>query len=520
MRSSGVSSEPEPVRESWSLAALAALTMAALAARHPRYFYHWDEIQLQLAARRVDLSWHEPHPPGYHLFVLLERAVALVLPHGTAPGRALSTAAAGVLVCLAGARVSPRLDPWSRGLFRAAWALFLLGSPVLGTYAVASLTYLPEAAAWVAAILYVGHPRRGLWAFGAGLAGGLRPTVTLWALAAALVHDLRAGRISWRRWRVAAASLGAGVLLWWAPLVAESGGLRAYLRATGPVASGLVWSRSVFVLGPSVVAERLPVMLSELLGGLGLWVLLALWALRERARRVTRTGDALGAGAVLAFVFYLATIYDTDGYLASPVACLGGWALLVAAEGAAARSVASSRATALAAVALALGTLLAPGLLAPRGYEGHARYARHARWMDAHRATLRAYPPGSTVLVVAREYRHRGLRHYQWHLPEYAAVQLWRDPWMARLTDRTPYLVTRRGALEARGPATMDLATLLEQPLALRWVVLTDAEDARAFVDRSCAAWGQRRGRLLVYAVPAGGVAQAEAGRLRCDEPR
>jgi hypothetical protein len=500
-----------------------AVTLAALVAlvvRFPRYLYHWDEVQLRLAARRVDLAWHEPHPPGYYLFVLLLRAAQRVIPDDIEPGRVVCTAAALALVWLVGERVDPSLDRASRALFQTAWGLFVVGSPLLGTYAVAGLTYAPEAAAWVAALLCLERCARARWALGVGLAGGLRPTVALWGALAAVAQGVRRGGVTARGGLLWALGLGLGVLSWWLPLVHETGGLNAYLRATAAVSSGLVWSRSALVLGFSALVQRLPAMASELLAGLGPWVLVVLWALRERARTHPPRWDRLAAGAGLAFGFYLATIHDTDGYLVTPVTCLAAFGLLGTAQGAARRAHAVARSHALAALAVALGTLLAPTLLAPRGFEGHARYAHHARWMDAHLATLRTFPPDNTVVVVAREYRQRGLRHLQYYLPTYNNLQLWRDPYMVMLTNTSPYLVVRGGRVEARGPSTLDLASLLEPEAQLRWVVLTAAEDTTTFVDGGCAPWGRRRGGVLAYAVPRGGTVHAADARLRCRPPR
>src|SRR5205809_2675225 len=36
---------------------------------------NWDGVQFQLALSHFDLSAHQPHPPGYILYVLLGRAL-------------------------------------------------------------------------------------------------------------------------------------------------------------------------------------------------------------------------------------------------------------------------------------------------------------------------------------------------------------------------------------------------------------------------------------------------------------
>ena len=43
-----------------------------------RYLYEWDSVEYALAIDKLDIAWHQPHPPGYIFFVYLARLSAQV----------------------------------------------------------------------------------------------------------------------------------------------------------------------------------------------------------------------------------------------------------------------------------------------------------------------------------------------------------------------------------------------------------------------------------------------------------
>src|SRR5947209_19258740 len=64
--------------------ALAALPRLLLVRDIP---INWDAVQFELALSRFDLAAHQPHPPGYILYVLAGRALNLLVGE---PGLAIS----------------------------------------------------------------------------------------------------------------------------------------------------------------------------------------------------------------------------------------------------------------------------------------------------------------------------------------------------------------------------------------------------------------------------------------------
>src|SRR4030043_321809 len=44
-----------------------------------KLLYHWDSVQFALALEKYDIAVHQPHPPGYFLYVMLGRLLNLFI---------------------------------------------------------------------------------------------------------------------------------------------------------------------------------------------------------------------------------------------------------------------------------------------------------------------------------------------------------------------------------------------------------------------------------------------------------
>ncbi|HTV00800.1 MAG TPA: DUF2723 domain-containing protein [Luteitalea sp.] len=242
----------------------AALFFAAHLGWLTRHLEDIDSINFALGLRQYDIAAHQPHPPGYPVFIVLGRTVAALLgpwvpdeATRAAVAMALLSALAGALALLALYRVLVVLEQpagdgvqqsvassASDGRVASAWPMLA----VLAT-AAAPLFWLTAArplsdmsglggalgAQWlILRAARVGTRLRDavVAAVACGLAVGLRSQVT-W-----LVVPLLAwlAIVVWRRGGVksaitlAAAAL-AGVLIWAIPMVAITGGPAAYQAA-------------------------------------------------------------------------------------------------------------------------------------------------------------------------------------------------------------------------------------------------------------------------------------------------
>src|SRR5436309_2701415 len=214
-------------------AALSLLTIVSRLPYRARLLYNWDAVQFALALHEYDLLKHQPHPPGYILYVVLGRLVNVWLHDPTASYVVLAVAFSGLTTFVVFYLARAVYD---RTTALAAAALLAV-SPLFWFYGSVGLTYAGEAfgASLVAAFAYGtlrGHTR---FLYGGavalGLAGGIRPSVLVLLLPLSVGCAL-VGIRGARRLALAAVLMLGAVLSWLLPLVWLTGGLDAYLRAS------------------------------------------------------------------------------------------------------------------------------------------------------------------------------------------------------------------------------------------------------------------------------------------------
>jgi hypothetical protein len=208
-----------------------------------------DSINFALGLRRFSIADHQPHPPGYPVYVGLGRvsrtvvgAVAPTMAPVRADALALAfwSALGGAVALLAAGVVFRAMAVGGGGAGAAFWAAVLLTvAPVSWLSAQRPMSdTVGFAAALVAqALVLTGRgspPRLVAGAVAAGLAAGVRTQtalLTLPLLCFALVEQRRRG--TW--WLVSRplAGLAAGGLVWAIPLLVLSGGVSGYLDALG-----------------------------------------------------------------------------------------------------------------------------------------------------------------------------------------------------------------------------------------------------------------------------------------------
>ena len=219
-----------------------------------------DSINFALGVRQFDVARHQPHPPGYPVFIAAGKIVHLFV-RDEAKALALIGVVGGALGVLAVARLFRRLDSDRRpdGWTLAAAALAIT-SPMYWFTAARPLSDMSGFAAALAVqamTLGASNARAlAMAAFCAGLATGIRSQV-FWLTAPLLIArglgaggwGLAVGPAVPKRERLAAspqqlapspeppalaataAAFGAGALVWFVPLVAATGGPAAYWRA-------------------------------------------------------------------------------------------------------------------------------------------------------------------------------------------------------------------------------------------------------------------------------------------------
>ncbi len=237
----------QPVRLS-SRAARLLLVFAAVAglvAVGARFVFRthlpltWDSVQFVLGVVDYDIVAHQPHPPGYFLYIHTAQLLGLL---GLPPYLSLVTmslCAGGLMVGLMVWWVG-RLLGLRGGLVAGALVLF---SPLAWLYATRGDTYAisgffsllvgylcwrmltdPEQSVWPAAVVI-------------GLAGGFRPTDVLF-LAPLWLWAMR--RRSWRQVATAVMIFGLITCAWAIPMIASVGGIARYREVSAHLSRMLI----------------------------------------------------------------------------------------------------------------------------------------------------------------------------------------------------------------------------------------------------------------------------------------
>ena len=233
------------------LPALAALFLLAHLAALPPALDDIDAINFALGVRDFDVAQHQPHPPGYPLFIALGKlSTPLLRAAGVASpevrGLAVWSALAGTGLLLLVFTLWRTLDP--HPLRPALAAVIAAASPLFWFTSLRPLSDVSGLCVAVAALVFIARalpagssparepPTRALLAGGflAGLAIGFRSqTVVLTAPLLATVLLVPWLGIPMRVRLGSLAAAGAGVAAWAIPLVVASGGLSNYLNSLG-----------------------------------------------------------------------------------------------------------------------------------------------------------------------------------------------------------------------------------------------------------------------------------------------
>ncbi len=206
------------------LVSLMAITRVAF---RSHYLYDVDSVNFALALDRFDPSAHQPHPPGYFLYVCLGRLANEIFQDANTAFVAISILAG----CGAMAMIIALTRSWfDASAARFAGLIFLL-SPLVWFHGTVALTYIVEAFFSALAGYLCWRVNRGSVEFivpGAivvGIAAGFRPSSILF-LGPLLLFSCRGASLG--RALAGLGTLALTVLAWLVPMIRESGGLAIY----------------------------------------------------------------------------------------------------------------------------------------------------------------------------------------------------------------------------------------------------------------------------------------------------
>ncbi|TMQ21013.1 MAG: DUF2723 domain-containing protein [Candidatus Rokuibacteriota bacterium] len=265
--------------------ALSIITVLSRLPYRAHMLYNWDAVQFALALNEYDVVKHQPHPPGYILYVALGRLV-----HRWVGDAASSYVLLAVAFSGAGTFVVYLL---ARAIYDRPTALtaatLLAVSPLFWFYGTVGLTYAGEALFASIVAYFAFRALRGsetdawLAAGYLGLAGGLRQSLLLLLFPMWLVSTV----LGMRRRRavvVGGLVLTVAVLAWFVPMIWLTGGLARYLEASRRLADTVVMPTSILG-GPLESTLRMSRYLLEsvlvALGPLAVAALLVPWYARR-----------------------------------------------------------------------------------------------------------------------------------------------------------------------------------------------------------------------------------------------
>jgi hypothetical protein len=205
----------------------------AIATRVPftsKYLLNMDSCQFALALEKFDITVHQPHPPGYFLYIILGRLLNFFIADPNTVFVTISVFFSGLTV----ASVYLLGKEMFEGKVGIVAALLALSSPSLWFHGEVSLTYIMEAFFSTLVALFCWRILKGqekyLWiaVVTLGVAGGIRQNTPVFLLPVWLysVRNIPPRKI--------VASLGVLLftcLLWFLPMVWMSGGWDAYRGA-------------------------------------------------------------------------------------------------------------------------------------------------------------------------------------------------------------------------------------------------------------------------------------------------
>lgn len=485
---------------------------------------NWDAVQFALALDQFDLHFHQPHPPGYILYVLLGRAL---LPFIADPSIALS-----ILSVLFSAAALP-LIYWlvqhvleDTGAATCA-ALLWFASPLALYYGVVGLTYLPEAVLSMAVAGLAWRLRdRPTTAIAValgvtlGVAGGVRQTSILvlgplcaWALWGA---GRRKGRLAF------GGAFLVTCALWLVPLVALSGGVEAYLRENALLARAVSARTSVIDAGVEGLAHNLFFEMLGLVLGLCFGIIpLGLWAVRVIRFSLSPTLRAFILWwTVPPFSFYALTHVGQYGYMLvvlPPLLLLSAACARVTGESLAWRLRTSPTLVSVVMCAvLALGSAayftLAQGPVTNGNISGNDARA------NAMREALGHMDPASTVLITTVEWE-KPFRLAGYLLPAFHVYALGKDP---EGTDGWLYSAYAGKSTYALPHPTAKLSLAL--PPGTRYVLALDAEMAEMLGGKSALKAVSLGDGSTLYMLDSGTQAisqlEIEDGKIKADVNR
>lgn len=383
--------------------------------------YDLDSVNFALGMARFDPRVHQPHPPGYFLYVCLGRVLNFFVHDAN-----LALVTLSILASIACVALVYRLALEWFGARAAMFAgLLFLFSPLAWFHGTVALTYAVEAAASALMGLLCWQIERGKTALivpaaiAMGITAGIRPSSIVF-LTPLFLWSLR--RASWKRILLGVTALAATVSAWFFAMLAACGGWDAYFGALRSLWLMVPSKTAVWNSSPMTSVARAMTILFIYFLCFGGAVFAPVWALFTTAKteRSKKLFTAVWVTPALCFFTLVFLKMVNSGYLllvAAP-ACiwLGHWAAEWYELGSWPRILKqlTIAACAVANVYLFLALPVYSSYRSVRQFEGELAQVQEA---------MPTVGSPDKLLVVSFDNHFLGYRHAGYYLPDYMEIE-------------------------------------------------------------------------------------------------
>jgi hypothetical protein len=407
--------------------------------------YDLDSVNFALAIRRFDPSVHQPHPPGYFLYVCIGRVLNYLVHDAN-----LALVLLSILASIATIVLVYRLAlEWFTPRAATFAGLLFLFSPLTWFHGIVALTYSVEAAAsaLIGTLCWrIDRGRSGYivpTAIVLGITAGIRPSSILF-LGPLFLFSLRKAPIS--RILLGITALAATAAAWFFPMIWASGGFAAYFGALASLWRMVPSKGTVFNSSPITSVARFFTILFIYFLCFGAAVLAPLGAACNPipTDKNKKLFTAVWIVPALCFFTFIFLKLVNSGYLllvAAP-ACvwLGAWLADWYDHGAWPRQlkIATTVVCALIDVAIFLG------------FPAYCSYRSVRRFEAELQSTETSLPQLGTpenLLIVSFDNHFLGYRHAGYYLPSYLTIEypeanLLQGPRIFAMQGRDSFLLT------------------------------------------------------------------------------
>lgn len=427
---------------------LALLTGAVAISRflfRSHYLYDIDSVNFALAMRRFDPRVHQPHPPGYFLYICVGRLLNIMFHDANLALVVFSIfASCGLVIVI----YKMTLD-WFGSMAAQFAGIFLLLSPLTWFHGIVALTYIVEGffSGLIGYLCWRIDRGRGGFilpaAVALGISAGVRPS-SLVFLAPLFMFSLRNATPK-GRW-LGLATLVLTVTAWFVPMIVAAGGLRYYFDALFSLWRMVPSKGTIFNSSPANSIARAFTIIFIYFLTFGTASLAPLGAISSAvsADPQKRNFSLVWICPALCFFTFGYLKFVNSGYLLLlfPPACswLGLWASEWYQTGRLRRSL---KLTVLGAGAVANVLIF----LASPFYCSYRQIRRFEAELESIKAALPKVASARDTLILSFDSHFNGFRHAGYYLPDYRTVEypeahLKEGPRIFSMYERDTQLVT------------------------------------------------------------------------------